>query len=176
MRQHPICDWVFDSPTRVKSESSDHKMFRGHALSIVWRKDDPKNWLILIVLYGYHFTMDFKIFLTVDQGRDKWPDTARVAAEDNWRQNALSTMAAPTSSIVSFEISLSSSSQHKQLPSVFKFCNQLFKILSRHSLSSVDTVVVVLKICCCSDKKPWSVKLALRVWRRGILRHWLLAF
>ena len=91
-------------------------MFQGHLLSTIilaknlvaklrrFSGSAGFTYRTYLMLYGYHLRMDLKIFRTVDQGRGKSCDTARVLDADYLKLDSLSTTAKAISSTVSFEI------------------------------------------------------------------------
>ena len=102
--------------TRVKCDSSVHKMFQAHSQStiILTKKMAAKlrrfsgsavfSCSTKLILYGYHFRMDLKIFRALDKGKGKSRDTARALDAEYWQPDSVSTTAKATSSTVSFEI------------------------------------------------------------------------
>ena len=57
-----------------------------------------------LILYGYHFRLDFKIFRIADQGRDKSCNTTRALDAEYWELDSLSRRSKANSSTVLFEI------------------------------------------------------------------------
>ena len=59
----------------------------------LWRFSDSAGFSCFtkLILYGYHFRQDFKIFRTIDQGRDKSRDTTRALDAEYWEPKSLPT-------------------------------------------------------------------------------------
>ena len=81
-----------------------------------------------LILYGYHFRMDLKIFPVVDTGRDKSGDMAQALDAEYWKPDSLSTTAKATST-VSFEI-----------------CFLLSRITPKSPVSS-NFLIIIFKAC-----------------------------
>ena len=108
--------WLVSVPSIVKCSSSEHKIFQSHSSSTailakrflekLIRFSESANYssCTKLILYGYHFKTDLKIFRATDHGRDKSCEIAWAFDEEYWESDSLSTIANATSSTVSLEI------------------------------------------------------------------------
>ena len=99
-----------------------------------------------LILYGYHFRLDLKIFRAIDQRKDKSLHTARLLDAEYWEPDSLSTTAKGTST-VSFEIRFLPLNRITPISQVFSNFESYFQSLPRYRTFSQTTQASIFTQC-----------------------------